>query len=66
MVNKCELISSSLLVFLGYLGHLELLRRIIRLDRLSDDGAGGVTMLEVLALRCNRPRHVTTRDTYSN
>ena len=42
------------------------LRRIVGFDRLGDDGAGGVTMLEVLALRRNRPRHVTTRDRYSN
>ena len=43
---------------------LSTFRRVVRLDGFGDDGAGRVTFLVVLALRCNRPRHVTTRHRY--
>ena len=50
----------------GFRLFLELLARVIRLDRLRDDSAGRIAFLEVLTLGCNRPRHVTTRQAESN
>ena len=40
----------NLIIFLASLRELLPFRRIIRLDGFSDDGAGGVTTLVVLAL----------------
>ena len=37
---------------------------VVGLDCLGDDRACRVTFLVVLALRCDRPRHVTTRCHY--
>ena len=42
---------------------LQLFARVIRLDRLGDDGAGGVASLVILALRGDGPGDVTGAQT---
>ena len=55
-----------LFTFRGYLPELLLFRRIVGLDRLCLDDHTRVTLLVVLALVRDCPRHVTTRQHYAS
>ena len=53
-------------VFSLFFSYLKLLRGIVGLDGFGDDGAGGVTLLVILALRGDGPRYVATRQTQAD